>query len=183
MTTLEVAANGVTTLAILLAGRNSIHTWWTGIIGAVLFGILFYQTKLYADVTLQGFFIATGVLGWMRWRRGRTDPQLPVGRIKPLALVPIGIGGVLVTLGYGTLLHRFTDAYAPFWDSLILVASVIAQFLLIGRKIETWYFWLLVNIVAVPLYLSRDLWLTSGLYVAYLINAVIALRVWRRELA
>lgn len=62
MTMLEIAASTTITLSIFLAGRNSVHTWWTGIIGCALFAILFYQVKLYADVLLQIFFlIASGV--------------------------------------------------------------------------------------------------------------------------
>ena len=64
------------------------------------------------------------------------------------------------------ILHRYTDAYAPFWDSFVLSVSVLAQFLLLNRKLESWYFWLLVNTVAVPLYCSRGLWLTGALYAA-----------------
>ena len=92
-------------------------------------------------------------------------------------------GGALAALAYGAVLHRFTDAYAPFWDPLVLSASVIAQLLLMNRKLETWYFWLLVNTVAVPLYCSRGLWLTGVLYGAYWINALFGWRLWRKQLA
>lgn len=69
--TLEIGANGLTALAILLAGRNSVHTWWTGIVGCSLFALLFFQAKLYADVLLQAFYVVTSVLGWWKWVRGR----------------------------------------------------------------------------------------------------------------
>ena len=68
---LEISANLITTASILLAGRNSIHTWWTGIIGCVLFGVLFYDARLYADVALQVFFLATSISGWWAWVHGR----------------------------------------------------------------------------------------------------------------
>lgn len=50
---LEIAANVTVAASILLAGRNSVHTWWTGIIGCTLFGLVFYEARLYADVVLQ----------------------------------------------------------------------------------------------------------------------------------
>ena len=56
---LELAANVVITVSILLAARNSVHTWWTGIVGCVLFALVFHGAKLYAEVGLQAFFIAT----------------------------------------------------------------------------------------------------------------------------
>jgi nicotinamide mononucleotide transporter len=178
----ELGANGFNTLSILLAGRNSVHTWWTGIVGGLLFGYVFYEAKLYADVTLQVFFLVTSVDGWRRWRAGPAR-ELPVTRTKPKLLGKLALAGVLVAVLHGLLLHRFTDAYAPFVDSAILVFSVLGQFLLMQRRVETWWCWLLVNSLAVPVYWQRGLHLTSLLYAAYWVNALISLRHWRSDLA
>lgn len=178
---LEIAANVLMTASILLAGRNNIHSWWVGMLGCLLFAVLFYQVNLYADVLLQLFFIVTCVIGWLQWRRGAGGQPLPITRTgwRSLAwVVPAGIAAVAI---YGLLLHRFTNAYAPFIDSAVLVFSIIAQFLLMNRRIETWAFWLLVNTVAVPLYYSRELYLTSVLYGAYWINALVSWYWWRLQ--
>jgi nicotinamide mononucleotide transporter len=180
MTGLELAANGVTTIAILLAGRNSIHTWWTGIVGCALFGLLFYQSTLYADVLLQLFFVVSSAIGWWRWGRGNGGRALPVAQARFAQLVWTAPAGVAATLAYGALLHHYTNAYAPFVDSAVLVFSVIAQFLLMQRRIETWPFWLLVNTIAVPLYASRGLYLTAILYACYWANALVSWQSWRR---
>jgi nicotinamide mononucleotide transporter len=184
MSPLELAANLVTTVSILLAGRNSIQTWWTGIVGGALFAALFFESQLYADVALQGFFIATSVAGWARWRAGNGDSagEIPVTRTSRGTLALSALAALVTTAVYGAMLHRYTNAYAPFWDSFVLSASVVAQFLLLNRKLESWYFWLLVNTAAVPLYCSRGLWLTGALYAAYWINALVSARRWR-ELA
>lgn len=179
----EIAANTLNTASIVLAARNSPHTWWTGIVGCALFGYLFYTTRLYADLTLQIFFIVTCVIGWWHWRQGRQATQRPVTRSKTAPLVLFLAAAACVALLYGMLLHRFTDAYAPFWDSLVLAFSVLGQFLLVGRRVETWWCWLLVNTVAVPLYASRGLYLTALLYAAFWINALVAMGHWRRLLA
>lgn len=183
MTVLEIAANAMATISILLAGRNSIHTWWTGILGCLLFAALFFQAALYADVVLQAFFVVTSAAGWWRWRQGTGGPVRGITRtsLRKLAMtVPVGL---LATAGYGALLHAFTDAYAPFVDSAVLVFSVIAQLLLIERRLETWIFWVLVNTIAVGLYASRGLTLTAVLYAGYWVNAVVAWRGWRRQAA
>lgn len=179
MTALEITANALNTISILLAGRNSVHTWWTGIVGCVLFAALFLEAKLYADVTLQVFFVVTSAVGWWNWRSGPKRAELPVRHVAPLPLVGLLAAGVVVTAGYGGLLHRFTDAYAPFVDSVVLAFSVLGQFLLMGRRVESWWCWLLVNAVAVPLYWSRGLHVTSGLYAVYFVNAVVSLLRWR----
>ena len=101
---LELAANGLTAVAILLAGRNNVHTWWTGIVGCTLFGILFAQNRLYADVALQAFFVATSVAGWWKWVRGDHGEPLPIthASIANLAwTVPLGVVVAAVACGSG----------------------------------------------------------------------------------
>ncbi|MBO2928106.1 nicotinamide riboside transporter PnuC [Metapseudomonas otitidis] len=180
--TLELVADLVNLIAVLLAARNSVHTWSSGILGCVLFGWLFFESQLYADVTLQGFFIVTSALGWWAWLRGNAGTQLPVSRTAPGTLAWMAALAVVVALAYGALLHHFTDAYAPLVDSLVLTFSVLAQLLLMRRRLENWYAWLLVNTLAVPLYASRELYLTAGLYTLFWCNAWYGLYRWRREL-
>jgi nicotinamide mononucleotide transporter len=182
MTKLELAANAFNALAILLAGLNSIHTWWTGIIGCLLFGCLFYANQLYADVTLQAFFIGTSIVGWHHWKASGSRPPLSVRRTTLSAFASMSGAAAVVAAAYGWLLHRFTDAYAPFLDSVILAFSVLGQLLLMRRRYENWWCWLLVNTVAVPLYLSRGLTITAVLYACFWINAVVALFRWRKFL-
>lgn len=178
---LEIAANAVTTISILLAGRNSVHTWWTGLVGCALFALLFMRVQLYADVTLQVFFIAAGALGWWQWLHGGAQRQpLPIRRISRGVLAVSVAAGAAVALGYGALLHHGTDAYAPFLDSMVLSFSVLAQVLLMQRRLETWPVWWLVNSLAVPLFASRGLYVTAALYAAYWIHALIAWRHWWR---
>jgi nicotinamide mononucleotide transporter len=176
---LEVFANAFNAAAIIAAGRNSVHTWWTGIVGCALFAWLFVDAKLYADSLLQLFFIATSVVGWSRWQERGARPALPVRRSDRLLLLLATAASLVVAIGYAQLLKRFTDAAAPLPDSFVLTFSVLGQLLLMQRRIETWWCWLAVNVVSVPLYASRALWLTAALYLVFLINAVVALRHWR----
>jgi nicotinamide mononucleotide transporter len=181
MPLLEVAANAVNGVSVLLAGRNSIHTWWTGIIGCALFAVLFYRVQLYADATLQIFFVAAAVFGWIHWRRnGDAERERPVTHVSAKVVLLSTVLGGAVTLGYGLLLDRLTDAAAPLPDSAVLAFSVIGQVLLVGRRVETWWFWLLVNTIAVPLFAYRGLHLTSVLYAAFWVNALVSLRRWQQ---
>lgn len=182
VTTLELAANGLTTASIILAGRNRIHTWWTGAVGCLLFGFVFYDARLYADVLLQGFFVVTSLIGWEQWLRGNRGTDLPVSVGGRRMLLQASLIGIVTSLAYGALLQQFTDAYAPFVDSAVLAFSVVAQILMMRRKIENWMFWLLVNSISVPLYASRGLYMTSGLYCVYWVNACVAWFYWRREM-
>lgn len=180
MSPLEIAANLTTAASILLAGRNSVHTWWTGIVGCGLFAFVFLDSRLYADTILQAFFVVTSIIGWWQWLHGRHGEALPVTDLPPRHLGWQLLAGTLGLLGYGALLHRFTNAYAPFLDSTVLAFSIVAQLLMMRRHVQSWPFWLLVNSIAVPLYASRGLYLTSALYAMYWANAVLSWRHWRR---
>ena len=177
---LELAANLFTAAAIFLAGRNNVHTWWTGIVGCTLFGLLFAQNRLYADVVLHVFFVATGVLGWWRWLHGNAGAPLPITHAGWRTLAWMVPAGLVATAAYGAVLHFYTSAYAPFIDSSVLVFSVIAQLLMMGRRIESWPVWLAVNTIAVPLYFSRGLYLTAFLYLCFWVNAIVSWLWWRK---
>jgi nicotinamide mononucleotide transporter len=177
---LEIACNSVNALSIFLAGRNSVHTWWTGIVGCLLFAWQFTVSQLYADATLQVFFVVTSVIGWVNWIGGSEQSGLPIRRTGGRVLALMALGGLAVAAVYGWMLHRYTDAYAPVPDSLVLVLSVIAQLLLMHRRLESWWGWLMVNTIAVPLFFSRGLYLTAALYAVFWVNAFVSLRHWRR---
>ena len=179
---LEIAANAVMTVSIVLSGRNNLHSWWLGVLGCSMFAALFYSVNLYADVALQLFFIVTCVIGWLQWLRGAGGAPLPIARARLGALAWMAGIGLAATVGYGLMLQAYTNAYAPFIDSSVLMFSIVAQLLLMGRRLETWPFWLLVNTVSVPLYASRGLYLTAVLYAAYWLNALVSWFFWRRRM-
>jgi nicotinamide mononucleotide transporter len=181
---LEVAANAVITVSIALAARNTVHTWSTGILGCLLFCAVFARSQLYADATLQLFFIVTSAIGWWQWRHAdapNAAGERPVTSSRPVTLLWMFMAAIIVMLSYGWLLHRFTNAYLPYIDSAVLALSVIAQFLLMQRKVETWPVWLAVNTISVALFASRGLVLTAALYAAYWLNAWYGWWRWHRE--
>lgn len=177
---LEVSANTFNALSIVLAARNSTHTWWTGIVGCSLFALLFYGSQLYADALLQVFFIVTSVYGWRQWQVGGDGSGVSVTHVPKLVLAQYVGAAVVLAGGYGFLLRHYTDAFAPFADSLVLSLSILAQLLLMQRRYETWWIWLLVNLLSVALFGIRGLWVTMALYLAFLVNSLAALRAWRR---
>jgi nicotinamide mononucleotide transporter len=181
---LELAANAFNAASIGLAGRNNMHTWWTGICGCALFAWVFFQAHLYADVTLQGFFIVSGLAGFARWRRGTAagSSVRPITRTANRQRLAFMMTTLLGASSYALLLKRYTNAALPFADSLVLGFSVLGQLLLVARRIENWWCWILVNSIATPLYAARGLYVTAALYLGFWVNAWIALAHWRREL-
>jgi len=183
-TPLELCANFFTVLCIVLAGRNNIHTWWTGIVGSILFGIMFYNVQLYADATLQVFFLVTGVFGWIGWNANKVlykvDKPTPIINANGKTFFIMLCIAIVTAICYGWLLHSYTNAYAPWIDSMVLTLSVVAQLLLMSRSIQTWQVWVLVNTLSVPLFWSRELYLTSILYGFFWFNAVYSYFNWKK---
>lgn len=181
MTPLEVAANAFNLLSVGFSARNSVHTWWCGIVGCALYVVLFLDVKLYADVTLQLFFVGSCVVGWWHWLHGgRNATPLPITRVSTRTAIGLTVAALAAAGAYGGLLHGFTDAANPYVDSAVLALSVLAQLLMVARKLETWPVWFVVDCIAVPLYASKGLWLTAGLYAFFLVLVVAGWIRWRR---
>jgi nicotinamide mononucleotide transporter len=94
------------------------------------------------------------------------------------ALCGVGIGAA--TLGWGWLMHRFTDASLPWWDAGVAVVSVAAQWLQALRRWESWVLWIAVDLLSVGLYLAKELWPTAALYVLLTGIAAWGLADWLR---
>lgn len=176
----EYFAIAFTVICVFLAGQNNVHTWWTGIVACILYGFVFYDAKLYADVALQGFFIGTGILGWIAWKSYKQIPDLKLRKTDTRTLSQIIVVSCLFVIVYSLLLLKFTDAANPMLDSFVLAMSIAAQIMLMQRRIETWYFWIAVNTIAVPLFWVRGLEATSILYAFFWIHAIYASFNWNK---
>ncbi len=177
---LEWLANGFLLASVVLAARNNIHTWWLGILANIFLAVVFAGAKLYANATLMVFFIAINVLGWHHWRKGAT--LAPIAQMRVITFGWLTLAALSCAWIFGLFLHLLTDAAAALWDSALLGLSVLAQILLMRRYLQTWWLWLVIDALAVPLYLQRDLYLTAILYAGLWLNAWHGLLHWRREL-
>lgn len=198
MSPLEIAANGFNLLSVWFSARNSVHTWWSGIVGCALYSVMFVGVRLYADVTLQIFFIGSCIVGWWHWKTGGAhvltndgasdgaaavdngSTELPITRVAPATALAFAVLAVLAAAGYGWLLYSVTDADYPFIDSTVLALSILAQLLLVARKIETWPVWIAVDCIAVPLYAVKGLWLTAAVYAFFLVLVVMGWVRWSK---
>ncbi|HWU72149.1 MAG TPA: nicotinamide riboside transporter PnuC [Sphingomonas sp.] len=175
---------GVAALLILinvwLVARRNIWNYAFGIAGVAIYGVVFFRAKLYSDTLLQVFFLVVQVYGLWQWRRSQRDAgEVVVERLTITARLGWAGGIVLAILGWGWLMHRFTDASFPWWDASVAMISVAAQYLMSVRKLENWWLWILANIVSIGLYAAKALWITTGLYVLLLGISVLGLARWR----
>ncbi len=176
----EIAGTMLGVTGVWLMIRQHIWGWPVGLVQVAVYAWVFYDAKLYSDAILQVFFFVVQVYGWWHWLRGSSKgAPLPVTRLSAAAIAKWMAVGVLFSAGWGTFMHRTTDAALPWWDAFILVFSLIAQWLQARKVLENWTGWLIVNTVAIGVYWAKDLRLTSGLYLIFWFMAVWGWREWR----
>jgi nicotinamide mononucleotide transporter len=181
---LEAAAACLGLVNIVLLVRRSIWNFPFGLAMVTLYAVIFFEARLYGLAGLQVLFAALQLYGWVLWARaGGREEAVAVRRLGwPARLAWLGCIAV-GTLGLGVLMARFTDAASPYPDAAITAASIAAQVLLAGRRIENWALWIVIDAGAIALYAARDLEITAGLYAVFLVLSVAGMRQWARALA
>ncbi|MEZ0358918.1 nicotinamide riboside transporter PnuC [Mycobacterium sp. SA01] len=167
---------------VALTVRRSVANFPVGIANSAFFLVLFASAQLWADSGLQIVYIALGFIGWWQWLYGNTDrTPLPVRAAGQRHLLWCVMALCVGTAVLYPLLLWARDS-APFLDALTTSLSLVAQWLLNGKWIESWYFWIAADCIYVPLYFSRGLNLTAVVYMLFLALCVAGWRAWRREL-
>jgi nicotinamide mononucleotide transporter len=158
--------------------------WPISIVSAFCYIFIFYEDTFYADMVLQGFFIAVGFYGWYEWLYGGSRRNtLKISRIGRGQAVVAAVAGVLLSAVVSYLLSTQTDAQQPIVDSTLTVFSLIAQYLLARKILENWLIWIGVDIFYVPVFLGRGRYVTAALYFTYLVLAVMGYLQWRKRQA
>ena len=179
----EIIGTVLGVIGVWLMIRQNILGWPVGLVQVAVYAWVFFGARLYSDAILQVAFFLIQAYGWWHWRRGRTPAhELPVTQLGSAASAGAVVAGAVLTAGWGTLMHRTTDAALPYWDAFILIFSLIAQWLQARKQLECWPGWLLVNTVAIGVYWVKDLRLTAGLYVIFWLMALWGWREWRNSM-
>jgi nicotinamide mononucleotide transporter len=179
MSMIEVVGFISGALCVWLAVKQNIWNWPIAIVNNIAYIIVFWRARLFADMGLQGFYIAIALYGIYAWLRGgEQHTALRVSHVSfPLAAT-LGVLTVIATYGLTVFLRSVNDA-APFWDALTTVMSLAAQFLLARKCLENWYVWIAADVLYVGLYVSRELYLTAVLYFIFLLMCIQGVRDWR----
>ncbi|MCG8508155.1 MAG: nicotinamide riboside transporter PnuC, partial [Rhodospirillales bacterium] len=138
MTLLEIIATlfGLTCVALTI--RQNIWCWPTGLVQVGLYIWIFYQARLYSDMGLHVIYVGLGVYGWWYWLRGGTrSSQVPVTRLtiaRSLSWLAVGLTGAAAL---GMVMNRYTDAALPYWDATTTTLSLVAQYLMARKRLES----------------------------------------------
>ena len=168
---------------VWLLTRQNIWNWPVGLANNALYIAVFLGSGLYGDAGLQLVYITLGIYGWWTWARPRARAGLRVERTARETwtwLIPVTLAAAI---GLGFFLRRFTDSTVPAWDGLTTALSLAAIYGQCRKYLESWWIWIAADLIYIPLYGYKNLWLTSGLYFVFLILCVVGLREWSSALA
>ncbi|MEV7232851.1 nicotinamide riboside transporter PnuC [Streptomyces sp. NPDC051020] len=181
----EVLGFGSGALCVWLVARQHLANWPIGIANNLFFILLFTQSGLYADAGLQIVFITLAVYGWWTWTHGGGpgSSALPVRSTTRTEWAWLCAAGAAGTLALTVLLDRATDSTVPFWDALTTALSLAATYGQCRKLVESWRLWIAADVVYIPLYAYKELYLTSLLYVGFLTLCLVGLRNWKLDLA
>ncbi len=182
VTWLEIVAFVLAVAMVLANLRVNVVGWPLAIASSLLYALLFADSRLYGEATLQLFFVVIACWGWWQWLRGTAVDGAAL-RVRTLPARQRWLAAAATLAAWpllGLLLARVTDSDVPYFDALPTVASITGQVLL-GRKfVENWPVWVAVNAVSVGLFAYKGLWLTVLLYGVFALLAVIGWRAWQR---
>jgi nicotinamide mononucleotide transporter len=179
----ELLAFALSLAMVVCNIRVNVLGWPLAIAASLLYGLLFWDSRLYGESALQLFFVAVALWGWWQWLRGRQADGAGLrvrflsrrGRLALLAAV------ALAWPLLASLLRQATDSDVPWWDALPTTGSVAGQWLLGRKYVENWPVWVAVNAVSIGLFAWKGLWLTALLYLLFLLMALWGWRAWQQR--
>ncbi len=170
-------------IGVWLLARQNIWNWPIGIANGVFYVAVFLNSGLYGDAALQFVYIAMNAYGWVVWLRPREAAELPVTRTPIPVWQWLAPATLAAAVALRFFLTRFTDSTVPGFDGLTSALSLSAIYGQSKKYFESWWIWIAADLIYIPLYAFKGLWLTAVLYVVFLALCVMGLRAWGQRLA
>jgi nicotinamide mononucleotide transporter len=167
---------------VWLLARQNIWNWPVGLANNALYVAVFLSAGLYGDAGLQLVYITLGIYGWWAWSHPGARVELQVTRTPHSTWIWLTPATIAAAIGLAFFLRRFTDSTVPVWDGFTTALSLAAIYGQTKKYLESWWIWITVDIIYVPLYIYKHLRLTSVLYFVFLLLCVMGLRQWSRAL-
>ncbi|KRT16315.1 hypothetical protein ASU31_09070 [Pedobacter ginsenosidimutans] len=177
---IEWLAVGFGVSEVLLAKKNSIWLYPTGIISILLSMFLLLNVKLYAETLLSIYYLVMSVYGWIIWKKRKQEGENQVSWSSNKELT---IAVLISVIGFGVLylvLRHYTDSDVPVFDAFVSSTAWAGMWLLAKRKIENWIFLNISNIVAIPLLFHKKLPLMACLTTFLFTVAIFGFLDWKK---
>jgi len=170
-------------LCVWLLARQNIWNWPIGIANNIFYIVVFLRSGLYGDSGLQVVYIMLAAYGWWTWLSPhREHSELPVTRTSRqqwIWLIPITAAAALALRAF---LADYTPSTVPVWDGLTTALSLAAIWGQCKKLLESWWIWIAVDMIYIPLYVYKGLRLTAVLYFVFMLLCILGLRAWTKAL-
>lgn len=179
---IEVMASLTGIIAIFFQIKVKPIYWPISIINVILYIFVFYQARLYAEISLQVYYLVMSIYGWIFWLKKTNNKSIPISKttlkmwITIITIVPV------IWLSMAFLLKKYSNTDVPFIDSFLTTLSFVATYLLARKKIENWLIWIFVDFTSIGLYCYKELYATIILFVILTILAILGYKEWKKIL-
>ena len=168
---------------LVLAMRQSILCWYAAFGSTAIFSWLFWDVSLVMESGLNVYYLIMAIYGWSVWRgnkeKSETNVAIKTWSLSRHALVISGV--ILMSLATGYGLEKNTNAALPYLDSFTTWGAVITTYMVAQKVLENWLYWLVIDTVAIYLFIDRELYLTALLMIVYVVLATIGWFMWLKE--
>lgn len=169
-------------LSVYYSMKVNILVFPTGIVSVLIYVAITFQVGLYADMFINVVYFVMSVYGWYKWLRPSAGhKQLPVTfssrKLNFIALATTAFSFAVMQY----VLRHHTDSTVPYVDAFTTAIFITGMWLMALKKVENWIYWIIGDIVSVPLYFHKELIFTSFQFFVFLILAVMGLMRWRKE--
>jgi len=180
----EIVGAILSLIYLYLSIKQKVGLWFFGIISSLFYIVIFFQTKFYADMSLQFYYVVISVYGWVNWKRGTQDSgkELPTTQMSKRLILNLTFVTGLIYFVYFLILSKFTDSTIPKADSLVGALSIVGTWMLARKLIENWLVWIVADALCVGLYIYKGLFPTTILFVIYTLMAVVGYFQWKKTL-
>lgn len=183
--TLEIVAFLFGVFSVYLAKQNHILVYPTGIISTSIYVYLLWQWSLLGDMLVNGYYTILSILGWYWWMQKKGKKmEFPIQYASRKEWVNYGLF-FSITIVFIVLVYLFFDKFTNWYsyvDTFTTGLFMVAMLAMAKRKIEHWIFWIIGNVLSIPLYFLKGYTITSIQYLVFLILAIAGYIQWKKFL-
>jgi len=184
-TLLELFAVTMNILSVIYAKRNSILVYPTGLIGTGIFVYILYNFSLLGDMIINFYFVLMSIYGWYYWSQKKDGETLnKVSRTSTNEYYFILILGIISLVSIYFIYNYYDkwNSWTAYVDNVTTAIFFIAMYLMARRKVESWIFWIIGDMITIPLYFYKGLTISSIQYLIFLILAILGYISWKKIL-
>lgn len=189
MNWIELTAAIFGVISVWYARKEKILVFPFGIINVAIYIYICFEAHLYANAGINMVYLGSNIFGWYMWSRtGDNNRKLPIRRNTPRQNLLTWGSVLLIYVTVFLLLRwvnrndaRYMTSILPWIDAFNSSFFLVATLLMAVKRLENWHFWIIGNILSIPIYASQGLYFTAVQYMLFLVLAIMGLREWKAK--